>query len=66
MTASITATTVIQPFEAPLSIRSSIAETSRCAREINESLRHYRDRLEQVANSAFVAHMRSLRASVVA
>jgi hypothetical protein len=46
-------------------LRSSVAKSHRCARDIHDSLRRFGELLDALANSPFVAHMRQLKASVV-
>jgi hypothetical protein len=65
MIASMTSTNAPRAFQAPVSLQTSIIESCRYARELEQSLGAYKDLLEQVANSPFVAHMRHLRSSVV-
>ena len=66
MTASF-AMTAAARFEAQpqASLQASIAESYRCARELDASVAHFRELLEKVAASSFVAHMCQLKTSVV-
>jgi hypothetical protein len=48
-----------------LALQSSIAESHRCAREIDGSVVQFRELLEKVAASPFVTHMRQLKAGIV-
>ncbi len=47
------------------SLQSSIAESHRCARELDASVAHFRELLDKVATSPFVTQMRQLKTSVV-
>ena len=53
------------PARPATSLQASMAESCRCAREINDGLTNYRELLEKVAASPFVVHMRNLRGSVI-
>jgi hypothetical protein len=46
-------------------LQASIAESHRCAREIDDNIAQFRDLLDKMAASAFAAHMRQLKASIV-
>ena len=65
MAASSTTNTNPARTQRDLSLQSSIAESFRCARELDNSVVHYRELLGKVAESGFVAHMRQLKASVM-
>jgi hypothetical protein len=65
MHASLESKPVASPARPELSLQSSIAESHRCAREIDDSVARFRDLLEKAAASPFVAHMHHLKASIV-
>jgi len=65
MTTSFSTSTNTCPEARPeFSLQSSIAESYRCARELDASAAQFRELLEKVAASRFVISMRELKTSV--
>ena len=66
MDASFATNTLAEPHvRLGFSLQSSIAESHRCARELDASVARFWELLDKVATSPFVTQMRQLKTSVV-
>ena len=65
MTTSFGTNTICPLARREFSLQASMAESYRCARELDDSVARFCELFEKVACSRFVAHMRQLKTNVV-